>query len=62
VDVIAKCLAKNMAIKAGVNLTNKEQENILNELFRCKEPNFSPSGKTTFITLSLEELENKFNL
>ena len=61
VDVIAKCLAKNMAIKTGVTLTNKEQENILNELFRCKEPNFSPSGKTTFITLSLEELEHKFN-
>jgi len=62
IDTIAKCLAVNLAIKPGTKLTNKEQENILNELFCCKEPNFSPFGKTTFITISMEELEDKFNL
>jgi len=62
IDIIAKSLAKSLAIKSGTNLTHKEQENILNKLFLCKEPNYSPFGKKVFITLSLEELEEKFNL
>ncbi len=60
IDIIAKSFAKNLAIKSGVKLTNKEQENILNKLFLCKEPNFSPFGKQTYITITSEELENKF--
>ena len=62
IDIIAKSLAKSLAIKSGINLTHKEQEDILNKLFLCKEPNYSPFGKKVFITLSLEELEEKFNL
>ena len=62
IDIIAKSLAKSLAIKSGTKLTHKEQENILNKLFLCKEPNYSPFGKKVFITLSLEELEEKFNL
>lgn len=62
IDTIAKCLSRNLAIRSGAKLTNKEQENILNELFYCKEPNFSPFGKATFITITMEELEQKFNL
>jgi DNA mismatch repair protein MutL len=62
IDTIAKCLARSLAIKSGSKLTNREQENIFNELFYCKEPNFSPFGKATFITITMEELEEKFNL
>lgn len=61
IDIIAKSLAKSLAIKPGIKLTQKEQENILNKLFLCKEPNLSPFGKKTFITLTLKELEEKFN-
>lgn len=62
IDAIAKSLAKSLAIKPGTKLVNREQENILNKLFYCKEPNYSPYGKKTFITLTIEELEEKFNL
>ena len=62
IDTIAKCLAMNLAIKSGTKLTSREQETILNELFYCKEPNFSPIGKATFVTITMEELEDKFNL
>lgn len=62
VDLITKSLAKSLAIKTGTFLNNREQESILNKLFSCKEPNYSPFGKKTFITLSLEDLESKFNL
>ncbi len=62
VDLITKSLAKSLAIKSGTSLNNREQENLLNKLFSCKEPNYSPFGKKTFITLSLNDLEEKFNL
>ncbi len=61
IDLITKSLAKSLAIKAGTPLNNKEQENILNKLFSCKEPNYSPFGKQTYVTLSLQDLEEKFN-
>ena len=60
-DSIAKSMSRSAAIKKGVKLNRKEQEDIVNKLFLCKEPNFSPFGKRTYITISLEELENKFN-
>ena len=61
IDLITKSLAKSLAIKAGTPLNNKEQENILNKLFSCKEPNYSPFGKQIYVTLSLQDLEEKFN-
>lgn len=61
IDLITKSLAKSLAIKAGTSLSAKEQENILNKLFSCKEPNYSPFGKKTYITLSLPDFEEKFN-
>jgi len=61
IDGIAKSLARSLAIKKGVVLSQKEQESILNNLFSCKEPNVSPQGKATFITLSIDDIEKKFN-
>ena len=62
IDMITKSLAKSLAIKPGTTLTNREQESILNQLFSCKEPNYSPFGKKTFITMSLKDVEERFNL
>lgn len=61
-DTIAKSMAKSLAIKTGTYLTGKEQENIVNNLFACKEPNVSPFQKPTFITISAEELDKRFAL
>jgi DNA mismatch repair protein MutL len=62
IDTIAKSLAKSLSIKAGTLLNSKEQESLVNKLFSCKEPNYSPSGKKTFITISIEDLEQQFNI
>jgi DNA mismatch repair protein MutL len=59
-DRIAKSLAKSMAIKTGTYLTESAQENLVNSLFACKEPNVSPFNKPTFITLRVEDLDKKF--
>jgi len=61
IDIIAKSLAKSLAIRPGTKLNFKEQEDILNKLFLCKEPNYTPFGKQTYITITLKELEDKFN-
>ncbi len=59
-DSIAKSLSKCLAIKTGTYLTEKEQENLVNNLFACKEPNITPFNKPTFITLSVDDLDKKF--
>ncbi|MFD1292697.1 DNA mismatch repair endonuclease MutL [Lutibacter holmesii] len=60
-DVMAKSLAKSLAIKTGTKLDLKEQEEIVNKLFICKQPDLSPFGKTTFITVAIDEIDKKFN-
>ncbi len=59
-DTIARSMAKSLAIKSGIFLTEKDQENIVNGLFACKEPNTSPFQKPTFITMRVEDLDKKF--
>jgi DNA mismatch repair protein MutL len=61
-DSIAKSMAKSMAVKTGTYLTVKEQENLVNTLFACKDPNVSPFQKPTFITLTVEDLDKRFAL
>jgi len=61
-DTIAKSMARSLAIKTGPYLTQSEQENIINALFACKEPNISPFQKPTFITIRVEDLDKKFAL
>ena len=60
-DVMAKSFAKSLAIKNGTALNSKEQENLVHDLFSCKEPSTSPSGKATFKTLTIKEIDAIFN-
>ncbi|MDG1219098.1 MAG: DNA mismatch repair endonuclease MutL [Flavobacteriaceae bacterium] len=60
-DMISKSLSKSMAIKNGQHLSASEMDFIVNGLFACKEPNISPFNKRTYITLTKEDLDNKFN-
>ncbi|MEO9569962.1 MAG: DNA mismatch repair endonuclease MutL [Polaribacter sp.] len=60
-DVMAKSFAKTLSIKTGTQLSEKEQESLVNDLFSCKEPTISPFGKPTFKTLTLNEIDNLFN-
>ena len=59
-DLLAKSLAKSLAIKTGQRLTMQEQEHLVNSLFACKAPNMSPTNKTTFVTMTVDELDRKF--
>jgi len=59
-DAIAKSIAKSLSIKTGVRLSEKEQTNIIDMLFACKESEVSPLGKTIYVTISLDQLDRKF--
>ena len=59
-DLLAKSLAKSLAIKTGQSLSIMEQEHLVNSLFACKEPNVSPTNRTTFVTMTVDELDRKF--
>ena len=61
-DTISKSMARSLAVKTGTYLTQKEQENLVNGLFACKDPNVSPFQKPTFITIRVEDLDKKFAL
>lgn len=59
-DILAKSLAKNMAIKVGTILNEEEQIHLLNQLFACKEPTLSPMNRKVLVTLDVDYLDNKF--
>ena len=60
-EYICKKFAEKNAIKSGKALDNIEQEHIINQLFSCTEPNFSPKGKRIVVHVPFDELEQKFN-
>ncbi|GAB5565045.1 MAG: DNA mismatch repair endonuclease MutL [Winogradskyella sp.] len=59
-DVLAKSMAKSLAIKNGQTLSAEEQEHMVDSLFACKEPNVSPTNRPTFITMKVDDIEKKF--
>lgn len=59
-DLLAKSMAKSLAVKRGQSLTKEEQEHMLNSLFACKEPAVSPANKPTYITIETNNLDKKF--
>lgn len=59
-DLLAKSLAKSLAIKTGQQLTIPEQEHLVNRLFACKEASISPTNRPTFVIISVDDLDKKF--
>jgi len=59
-DLLAKSLAKSLAIKTGQRLSIEEQENLVNSLFACKEASVSPANRLTFIIIGVDDLDKKF--
>jgi len=59
-DMLAKSLAKSLAIRGGQSLTSEEREHLVNKLFACKEPTTTPTNKPTFITMNVDDLDKKF--
>ena len=60
-DLVAKSMARTLSIKRGKRLETEEQQQLINDLFACKETQLSPYNRQIFVSLTKEELEKKFN-
>lgn len=60
VDMLARNLAKGTAVKTGTLLQVKEQEQLVNQLFACKESQLTPDNKRIYLQMDWSEIENKF--
>ncbi len=60
-DILAKSLAKSLAIKTGTVLSSEEQRDLVDRLFLCKDPLTSPYGKRIYSNMDLKEIDKKFD-
>jgi DNA mismatch repair protein MutL len=59
-DKLASKVACLSAVKAGDVLTLDAQQQLLNALLRAYSPATCPHGRPAFVTVSLQELEQRF--
>lgn len=54
-------LAQSAAIPHGQILSNAEMEDVINRLFACENPNYTPNGKSILTILDQNDLEKMLN-
>lgn len=59
-EELAFQMARQASIKNGTRLSEREMNNLLDELFGCENPSFTASGRPTFITYHLRDIEKLF--
>jgi DNA mismatch repair protein MutL len=59
-EKLIRSLAWQQSIKCGRELSEKEMEVLVNDLFQCKQPNISPDGKPTYLEFRKDQLEKMF--
>jgi DNA mismatch repair protein MutL len=57
---ISRAAAQASAIHYGKQLTDVEMQEIIDQLFACENPNYTPSGKLIVKIIELEELDSLF--
>ena len=60
-EKLIRCLARQMAIKAGQNLGQKEMHSLIESLSECDIPNTTASGAPTFIEFNEAYLDRLFS-
>ena len=58
---LARALSKRTSIKVGQKMEMEEMKGLVEQLFACANPNYSPEGKPTFFTFESAKLESYFN-
>ena len=60
-EQVAISLAKASALNYGTELKQEEIDHLIDNLFACTTPNYSPEGKKVLTIIPLEEIEKSFN-
>jgi DNA mismatch repair protein MutL len=58
---LARAMAKRTSIKVGQKMNLEEINGLVERLFACSNPNYSPEGKPTFFTFDSSKMESYFN-
>jgi DNA mismatch repair protein MutL len=58
---LCRAMARSEAVKRGTSLVADEMQGLIDQLFGCEMPYTGPSGRKCFVTISLKELDLKFN-
>jgi DNA mismatch repair protein MutL len=59
-EKIARSLASTGAVGYGETLSPAAMQDLVDNLFACESPGYSPSGKPVITIIGIEELERKF--
>jgi DNA mismatch repair protein MutL len=57
---LAMSIARYSSLREGKVLNDEERRSIIDQLFGCNNPNYSPYGESTYIILGMDELEGYF--
>ncbi len=57
---IALGLARSSAVRQGQNLSEPEMSDLIDRLFACEQPYYTPDKKATIVTFTLDELAKRF--
>ena len=61
-EKLIRSLAWQQSIKVGRQLSEKEMEALVEDLFKCKQPNSSPNGNPTYLEFKKEQLQKMFGV
>jgi DNA mismatch repair protein MutL len=59
-EMLLRTVAWQQSIKPGTTLTEKEMTQLTEDLFACRQPNASPSGRPTYLEFTKEQLQKIF--
>ena len=59
-EKLIRCMSRQQAIKAGQNLSQKEMQTLVEELFQCTTPNSTASGAPTYLEFKEDYLDRMF--
>ena len=59
-SILALTLARSAAIVYGQVLGEEEMANLVDSLFACQTPGYTPDGRTVLVTVKEEEIEKRF--
>ena len=57
---LARSLASRTAVRKGKKLVSREIDELVDRLFACKQPNYTPDGNPTFVVLGMDRIASYF--
>ena len=57
---LARALARRAGVKTGQKLEREEMQALIDNLFACRTPNYTPDGKPTFFIFEMNKIESYF--